>query len=818
MVDNGVYSMMLHINSSVDYTVTYRGMDVPVDENGFVNYEMLDTTYQGQYLFSVTNHSAGEAFFGIEVRERPAYVNNGDVLKLGNNSITLDTSAVFTLYEFTPAATGVYRITAAEGVIGDWGTAFNPQDNTADKTSTLEWTCTAVGQSIMVGFTGAETTTATVVRTGDYIPEEEIPYVIYENTYDFSYEMPAAATTVDIDLLDGGFHVAYLGSDGFYHYGAYCGPLMVADLSTAEINLADAYVNGGLRVWLKDESGETISKTDYNEAMKQYLDAGLVPVTPELVTMLSELGEAKMWWVADGFIFGETVPSNLSQAWMQLCAYLEGSHGHRYDNGICLNCNEEEPFVTPTTPAEIVAAAYALDAGETLQGTYTLTGVVTAINTAYNATYGNITVTIAVEGCEDQPIKCYRLSGEGADTLAVNDVITVTGSLTNYSGSIQFAKGCNLDAVIKVETPVAPEDPKQIVADAYALEQGASLAYTATLTGVVTSIDYPYSSQFVNITVTMVVEGCETQPISCYRLSGEGADTLAVDDTITVTGTLTNYKGKVQFTQGCTLDNVVKGEGETPVAPEDPTQIVDEAYALEEGKSLPYNATLTGKIISIDTPYSEQYQNITITIAVSGREDMPITCYRLKGEGIDKLKEGDTVTVSGSIKNFYGTIEFDSGCQLEDWMEWLPDYLFTVSGSVTSSDLVEGDVTVELLMDGSVIASTAAVDGQYELGLYVPGEYILRISKKGHVTREYAIDFNSSSEITQDVEICLLGDVTGDGQVDIADVACLYGHVRGTTLLTDAYALECGDVTGSDLNIGDVAAVYARVNASETVI
>ena len=123
-----------------------------------------------------------------------------------------------------------------------------------------------------------------------------------------------------------------------------------------------------------------------------------------------------------------------------------------YGTGVAV---EEEEFVKPTTPAEIVAAAYALEAGETLkEGPYTLTGVITEINTEYSADYNNITVTIAVEGCEDQPIECFRMKGTGADTLAVDDTITVTGELINYSGTIEFTSGCTLDAVIKPEPPV----------------------------------------------------------------------------------------------------------------------------------------------------------------------------------------------------------------------------------------------------------------------------------------------------------------------------------------------------------------------------
>ncbi len=336
-----------------------------------------------------------------------------------------------------------------------------------------------------------------------------------------------------------------------------------------------------------------------------------------------------------------------------------------------------EAPVAPEDPVEIVNAGYALAEGESLPYSVTLTGVITTIDTPYSTEYNNITVTIVVEGCEDKPIMCFRLKGDGAAELAVGDTITVTGIIKNYSGTIEFNSGCVIDSVVKLEAALymAPGyfarssstiDPKDIVDAAYALEVGASLSYSATLTGEITAINTAYSESYKNITVTIAVSGREDKPIMCYRLKGDGADEITVGDTITVTGTLKNYNGTIEFDSGCSLDNVVKGQGTAPEAPSDPKDIVDAAYALEAGTSLPYNATLTGKITSIDTPYSESYKNITVTISVSGREDKPIMCYRLKGDGAAELAVGDTITVTGTLKNYNGTIEFDSGCSLDN--------------------------------------------------------------------------------------------------------------------------------------------------------
>ena len=204
-----------------------------------------------------------------------------------------------------------------------------------------------------------------------------------------------------------------------------------------------------------------------------------------------------------------------------------------------------------------------------------------------------------------------------------------------------------------------------IVNAAYDLAIGETMSEPSTLTGVITEIDTPYSSSYNNISVVIAVAGAEDKPILCHRLKGEGADQIGVGDTITVTGTLMNYDngstGIIEFGAGCTLDSW-EDTAVNETIPTDPVAILTAAYALAAGEKLPYEATLTGTITSIDTAYSTQYQNITVTITVAGADGMPIMCYRLKGTGADALAVGDLITVTGIIKNYNGTIEFDSGC------------------------------------------------------------------------------------------------------------------------------------------------------------
>lgn len=310
--------------------------------------------------------------------------------------------------------------------------------------------------------------------------------------------------------------------------------------------------------------------------------------------------------------------------------------------------------------AEIIELAYGLETGLSLEGTYRLCGTITKIDTAYSPDYKNITVTIQVQGSE-KTIQCFRLKGDNAANLAVGDVITVEGSIKNYNGAIQFNSGCVL---------IGMGDQKDFTAllDAvYSLEAGLSMTSPSTVTGVVSKIDTAYSPDYKNITVTIVLNGDEARPIQCFRLVGEGIENLSVGDVLTVTGTIKNYNGTIEFDAKCTADYIYSANKEEAI--EMPTTvegIIETAYSLESGKGLPESCTLTGVITSVDSAYDATYSNVTVTIVVNDMTDKPVQCFRLKGDGADTIAVGDTITVTGYIVNYNGTVQFNSGCKLDN--------------------------------------------------------------------------------------------------------------------------------------------------------
>ncbi len=299
---------------------------------------------------------------------------------------------------------------------------------------------------------------------------------------------------------------------------------------------------------------------------------------------------------------------------------------------------------------EIVAAAYTLEDGLAMEEAQRLCGTIVRIPTPYSEEYKNITVDIQIGDLADQLIQCYRLSGEGAADLKVGDKITVEGILKNYKGTIEFDKGCILVGFGDIVSQAA------YLNAAYALEDGASMPNPTALEGEIINIPSAYSEEYKNITVDIVCDGKTEQVIQAYRLSGEGAADLKVGDKIAVYGTIKNYKGTIEFDKGCKL---------IPYGSAKDVRTVLSAYTLEDGLSMDKPATLTGVIVNIPTAYSDEYKNITVDMVVAGLTDNQIQCYRLSGEGAADLKVGDTITVTGTIKNYKGTIEFDKGCTLD---------------------------------------------------------------------------------------------------------------------------------------------------------
>lgn len=97
----------------------------------------------------------------------------------------------------------------------------------------------------------------------------------------------------------------------------------------------------------------------------------------------------------------------------------------------------------------------------------------------------------------------------------------------------------------------------------------------------------------------------------------------------------------------------------------------------------------------------------------------------------------------------------------------------TISGTVDNS--VKG-VTIRLFSqseaDAVIRINTGAYNSYFFNGIE-DGNYIMEVSKNGFITRRYSITV-SGKDVIQNLQLCSLGDVNGDGTVNALDLQCLY--------------------------------------------
>lgn len=134
-----------------------------------------------------------------------------------------------------------------------------------------------------------------------------------------------------------------------------------------------------------------------------------------------------------------------------------------------------------------------------------------------------------------------------------------------------------------------------------------------------------------------------------------------------------------------------------------------------------------------------------------------------------------------------------------------------IAGKKNGSNINLTGATVKIVsVSDPEVNVTAKVDGSKFTASVPEGQFKMTVSKSGYVTREYTLNAKAGASFT--AELHLLGDVNGDGAVDITDVTKLISHVRGVKKFTDAYDLKvanCDQKGGIDIT--DVTVAISKV-------
>lgn len=311
----------------------------------------------------------------VEV-EKDEYIISDIVVDLGENYLTLDPTAITTVYEFCPAESGVYKfiVNNAMACVGYWGAgSFFVTAPTGELINSMEYELANAGPSIMVGISDVEGEfTLTIEKIGDAEGQEQVEYVDYENVHVPSDENLVDITDEkvnDVDITKP--QTVVKDENGFYHLGSVDGPMIYVDLVT-EMNLLDAFFGGYGALTMRGEYNGT--KYNFLDAMRDYasvvynseLGNGLYPLTDDLMAFVNGYG-AYQGWFMDGMSPFANIDGtqNADSAWLAACVYLGEEIVDEPET-------PEEPEVTPDTGdysiAGLVVAMMAATAGAIIIG------------------------------------------------------------------------------------------------------------------------------------------------------------------------------------------------------------------------------------------------------------------------------------------------------------------------------------------------------------------------------------------------------------------------------------------------------------------
>ena len=219
-----------------------------------------------------------------------------------------------------------------------------------------------------------------------------------------------------------------------------------------------------------------------------------------------------------------------------------------------INANPETTPVVlpdPTNCAEAREAALSVAENNALYkdgAVYSITGYVTSIQTAYSDQHNNISFWMADAADGGNVIQAYRAACATAeDAPVVGDKVTVTGSLTKYGTTPEFAAGCTF--VIVEHTTVLPVNlGEKTIAEFLAL---ANTLDTCVITGVVANIkknnDGSYNKygnfDLVDGEASVYVYGLLTAAGEAQKFQEMGVDE---GDTLTVKAVYSLYNDAVQ--------------------------------------------------------------------------------------------------------------------------------------------------------------------------------------------------------------------------------------------------------------------------------
>ena len=297
---------------------------------------------------------------------------------------------------------------------------------------------------------------------------------------------------------------------------------------------------------------------------------------------------------------------------------------------------------TSTDPYTVADARRAIDNNDGIDNVYAQ-GIVSAIPTAYNSQYSNITFNIVDTYGDTDFIQAYRCTGTDAADVAINDTALVSGTLKKFNSTYEFDTGCVLQQLTHpvVSTTWTITFDSDGGTDPDDIEVGDGLTFNFPSPG--TKANYVFTGWSNDSGATFHQEG-ETSGL--------------VDD-----------------------DDMYVAYWQTKGTQNNPYTIAEARTAIANNAGVK-GVYAEGIVSAIPTAYSSQYSNITFNLVDSSNDSDFLQAYRCTGTDAANVAVGDTALVSGDLMLHSGTYEFASGC-----------VLVTLSAPTVSSLEISGTLT-----------------------------------------------------------------------------------------------------------------------------
>lgn len=239
--------------------------------------------------------------------------------------------------------------------------------------------------------------------------------------------------------------------------------------------------------------------------------------------------------------------------------------------------------------------------------------------------------------------------------LNVGDKVAITGYLKRYGTTMEMQNGAIeiLErAIVNIDT--LQSDVCETVGEALAL---ADLEYSTDffqLTGVVTTASdarATYNDQTFEFTCDDESSESAGLVLKVYNCALNGFDAVVLGDTVEVLGKLENYHNVAELVAGKILA-VSKGGAKIDTLDVNVAEALEVAKALDNGATSEAVYHITGYVVNISTPYSEQYKNISFYLSdEKDAQEYEFQGYRVAGG--EDLQEGDQIVLTGRINHYF---------------------------------------------------------------------------------------------------------------------------------------------------------------------